>query len=96
MKRSSVPLPPWGLTIVAMFSVQLGSALSVGLIDEVGAAGTAWLRLTMGALLFLLIARPPLRAIRRADVPALIGLGVTSGLMTMLALSCSRSHGAAR
>lgn len=87
MKRSSVPLPPWGLTIVAMFSVQLGSALSVGLIDEVGAAGTAWLRLTMGALLFLLIARPPLRAIRRPDVPALIGLGVTSGLMTMAFLA---------
>jgi inner membrane transporter RhtA len=66
-----------------MLSVQLGSALSVGLISEVGAAGTAWLRLSMGALIFLLLARPPLRSIRRGDVPALVGLGVTTGLMTV-------------
>lgn len=35
-----------------MLSVQLGSALSVDLIDPVGAAGTAWLRLTTGTLVF--------------------------------------------
>jgi inner membrane transporter RhtA len=70
-----------------MLSVQLGSALSVGLIGEVGAAGTAWLRLTAGAIIFILIARPPLRSIRRPDVPVLIGLGVATGLMTILFLA---------
>ena len=44
-----------------MLSVQLGSALSVHLIWTVGSAGTAWLRLSMGALIFLALARPPLR-----------------------------------
>ena len=48
-----------------MLSVQLGSALSVPLIAAVGPAGTAWLRLSMGALVFLALARPPLRAVRR-------------------------------
>jgi inner membrane transporter RhtA len=66
-----------------MLSVQLGSALSVGLIDTVGPAGTAWLRLSMGAIIFLILARPPLRSIRRADVPALVGLGVATGVMTI-------------
>ena len=66
-----------------MLSVQLGSALSVGLISVAGPAGTAWLRLTMGALIFLAIVRPPLRALRRRDVPALLGLGVATGLMTI-------------
>jgi inner membrane transporter RhtA len=66
-----------------MLSVQLGSALSVDLISSVGAAGTAWLRLSMGALIFLLLARPPLRAVRRHDLPALLGLGVTIGLMNI-------------
>ncbi|WP_190273531.1 EamA family transporter, partial [Crystallibacter crystallopoietes] len=66
-----------------MLSVQLGSALSVGLISAVGPAGTAWLRLSMGALILLALARPPLRAIRRRDVPAVLGLGITTGVMTV-------------
>jgi inner membrane transporter RhtA len=80
-------VPPWGLALAAMFSVQLGAALSVHLISTVGAAGTAWLRLSAGGLIFLALARPPLRAIRRHDVPLLIGLGVTTGLQTITFLS---------
>lgn len=80
-------VPPWTLAVGAMLAVQLGSALSVGLIDTVGAAGTAWLRLTAGALVFLAIARPPLRSVRRADLPALVALGVTSGLVTICFLA---------
>jgi inner membrane transporter RhtA len=66
-----------------MLSVQLGSALSVGLIESVGPAGTAWLRLSMGALIFMLLAHPPLRRVRRRDVPVLLSLGVMTGLMTV-------------
>ncbi|HSA40797.1 MAG TPA: EamA family transporter, partial [Mycobacterium sp.] len=36
------------MAVAAMLSVQLGSALSVGLIAQIGSAGTAWLRLTAG------------------------------------------------
>ena len=32
--------------------------ISVGLFDEIGVAGTAWLRITLGAIGFVLIARP--------------------------------------
>jgi inner membrane transporter RhtA len=70
-----------------MFSVQFGSALSVNLIPTVGPAGIAWLRLTMGAVVFLVLARPPLREVRRGDVPVLLGLGVTTGLMTVAFLA---------
>lgn len=79
----AVPVPPWGLAVTAILSVQLGSALSVGLIEHVGPAGTAWLRLSMGALILLAIARPPLRSIRRPDVLPLLGLGITTGVMTV-------------
>ena len=82
-----IAVPPWALALTAMFSVQLGSALSVGVIDAVGPAGTAWLRLSMGALVFLAIGRPPLRQVRRADMPALVGLGVTTGLVTVAFLA---------
>jgi inner membrane transporter RhtA len=79
--------PPWGLALASMLSVQLGSALSLPLISTVGPAGTAWLRLSMGAVVFLAIARPPLRQIRRHDVPPLAGLGVTTGLVTITFLA---------
>lgn len=83
----TAPVPPSGLAVAAMLSVQLGSALSVHLISTVGPAGTAWLRLSMGALVFLALARPPLSAVRRHDLPALLGLGVTTGLVTIAFLA---------
>ena len=70
-----------------MLSVQLGSALAVSLMEVIGPAGTAWLRLSIGALIFVSIARPPLRTVRRGDVPALLGLGITTGLVTILFLA---------
>jgi inner membrane transporter RhtA len=83
----TVSVPPWGLAVVAMLSVQLGSALSVHLIAIVGPAGTAWLRLSAGALIFLVLARPPLRAVRRDPVPAPLGLGATTGPVTIAFLA---------
>ncbi len=79
----NIPVPPWGLAVTAILSVQLGSALSVDLIEAVGPAGTAWLRLSMGAIILLAIARPPLRSVRRTDVLPLLGLGITTGLVTI-------------
>ncbi len=83
----ALPVPPWMLAVTAMFCVQLGSALSLPLIEKVGPAGTAWLRLTAGALIFLALARPPIRSIARRDIPALLALGVTIGAMTCLFLA---------
>jgi len=85
--NAALGVPPWTLAVAAMLSVQLGSALSVGLISTVGSAGIAWLRLTMGALVLVVLARPPLRSIRRADVPVLLALGVATGMMTVAFLS---------
>ncbi len=76
-------IPPWLLAVTSILSVQLSSALAVGLFPIVGPSGTAWLRLTAGALIFMAITRPPLRSVRREDLPALVGLGVTTGLVTM-------------
>ncbi|WP_035764938.1 EamA family transporter [Arthrobacter sp. H20] len=79
----TLTVPPWGLAVTAMLSVQLGSALSVDLIGTVGAGGTAWLRLSMGALILIALVRPPLRSIRGQDVPTIIGLGLATGVMTL-------------
>ncbi|MGV8912712.1 MAG: EamA family transporter [Rhodoglobus sp.] len=81
------PLPAWSLAVAAMMLIQLSSALSVGLIAQVGAAGIGWLRLVLGGAIFILIARPPLRQIRRQDVPVILGLGAATGVMTIGFLS---------
>ena len=85
-QRSSLLLektPAWGLAVVAMLSIQLGSALSVSLFPAIGTAGTAWLRLTLGALILILVVQPRIRSITKKNLPGLIGLGVTTGLMTL-------------
>lgn len=82
-----IPGPPWVLAVVAIFAIQLSSALSVGLIESVGPAGAAWLRLSLGAVLLMLLAPPPLRTIRRRDIPVLLGLGAAMGLTTVAFLA---------
>ena len=83
----SVPVPPWGLAVAAMLSIQLGSALSLDMIAAVGPAGTAFLRLSLGALILLALARPPLRTVRRQDVPTLLALGIATGVMSIAFLA---------
>ena len=75
--RSPLPVPPWMLAVAAMFSVQLGSALSVPMISQVGPAGTAWLRLSAGALIFLAVARPALRTLNRRDHQTVVAYPAT-------------------
>lgn len=70
-----------------MFAVQLSNALSVSVIGQVGAAGTAWLRMCFGVIFLWIIARPAIRSLKMADVPALVTLGIVTGLMTTFFLA---------
>ena len=75
------------MAVVAMLLIQVSNALSVGVIEQVGPAGTAWLRMCFGAVFLWIVARPVLRAIRRRDIPNLIVLGAATGGMTTLFLA---------
>jgi inner membrane transporter RhtA len=70
-----------------MLLIQLSNALSVTMIQQVGPAGTAWLRMCFGAVLLWFIARPRIRSIRRNDVPVLLVLGLVTGFMTTFFLT---------
>ena len=74
--------PAWSLAILAILSVQVGSAGSIGLFAAIGSSGTAWLRLSAGAVLFLLLKRPRLRGRPRREILGAVALGATTGLMT--------------
>lgn len=80
-------MPPWTMAVAAMLSVQFSNALSVPVIDKVGPAGTAWLRMCFGVVFLWLIARPAIHSLRKKDFPALIVLGVVTGFMTTFFLA---------
>lgn len=80
-------IPPWTLAVIAMLSIQSGSALSISLFDDIGPAGTAWLRMALGAVILVVIVRPSVRLLTRSQWVSLLGLGVASGVMTSAFLS---------
>ncbi|GAB2725371.1 EamA family transporter [Kitasatospora kifunensis] len=75
----------------AMSSVQLGLALSVPLFAQLGALGTAGLRLAWAGVLVLLLIRPRPRDFAARDLLACAFLGlVTAGMVLLFMLSASR------
>ncbi len=74
------------MAVVSMLCVQLGLAASVGLIDQVGAAGTAWLRLSWAGLILLVLVRPRPSAFSRETLRAGIALGLVTAGVTLLFL----------
>lgn len=79
------------MALAAMFSVQLGLALSVGLFERIGPAGTACLRLVLAGVLLLVIVRPRPTAFTRASLLACVALGtVTAGLTILFTEAIAR------
>jgi len=74
VSRSRAPAPL--LVLVAIASVQIGSATARTLFDELGVAGTALWRLTLASVILLLVLRPPLKTWTRQQwrAAALLGL----------------------
>ena len=72
------------MAVVAMTCVQLGLAVSVGLIDVVGVTGAAWLRLSIAALVLLAVVRPRPSDFTRGSFGTTVALGVATGGITLL------------
>jgi inner membrane transporter RhtA len=72
------------MAVASMLCVQLGLAASVGLIDEVGAGGAAWLRLFWAGVLLLVIVRPRPSTFSREALRAGVALGIVTAGVTLL------------
>jgi inner membrane transporter RhtA len=72
------------MALASMLLVQLGLAASVGLIDQIGAEGAAWLRLSWAGVILLVLVRPRLRSFTRASLLTTVALGVVTAGITML------------
>ena len=66
-----------GLVLVAVVSPQIGAAFAVTLFDELGPAGTAFLRLTFAAIVLWAIWRPRVTG----DLRLAVAFGAALGLM---------------
>jgi len=79
------------MAIASMLCVQLGLAASVGLIDDLGAEGAAWLRLAWAGVLLLVVVRPRRRDYTRQTFAACVLLGlVTAGVTLLFMASLAR------
>lgn len=74
-------VPPVGLVLTGVASVQVGAALASTQFDRLGPSGVSLLRLGFAALVLVVLWRPDPRRIRRDDL-RLVGLfGLVLGLM---------------
>jgi inner membrane transporter RhtA len=80
--RTFDAIPPPGLVLLGIVSVQVGSSLAKHLFSEVGSFGTVALRLFFAAAVLMLLWRPSTRLDRRMWT-VVFGYGVTLGLMNL-------------
>jgi inner membrane transporter RhtA len=72
------------MAVGSMLCVQLGIAASVGLFDDIGADGAAWIRLAWAGLLMLVIVRPRPSQFTGSSFLACVLLGVVTAGLTIL------------
>jgi inner membrane transporter RhtA len=79
------------MAVVSMLCVQLGLAVAVNLVDDLGAAGTTWLRLTWAALILIVLVRPRPSDFSRSAFWATVLVGVvTSGTALLFMAAIAR------
>jgi inner membrane transporter RhtA len=68
----------------SMVCVQVGLALSIGLMDRIGSDGAAWLRLAWAGLILLVVVRPRRASFTRSTFMTCVVLGVVTAGITLL------------
>jgi inner membrane transporter RhtA len=89
--KRSRGVPPTGLVLLSIGSVQFGAAIAKGLFDSLGPGGTVLFRISLAALVLLLLWRPKLGGYARREyaLAALFGL-VLAGMNLSLYLAIDR------
>jgi len=76
--RSGVQaIPPTGLLLLAMASIQIGAAIAKNLFVTLGTGGTVFLRVGFAAILLMIIWRPNLRQLKWSQYNGLLLLGLS-------------------
>jgi inner membrane transporter RhtA len=76
-------VPPTGLVLLSIGSVQLGAAIAKGLFDELGPTGTVFLRIGFAALVLLVLWRPSVGGHARGDYLTAGAFGLVLAAMNL-------------
>jgi inner membrane transporter RhtA len=76
-------VPPIGLVLCGVTSIQFGAALAATMFDDLGAAGTSLLRLGFAAVILVALMRPRVRGRSAADLRLVALFGLTLGGMNL-------------
>jgi len=77
-------IPPTGLILLAMLSLELGAAVAKHLFEALGPAGTVFLRAFFAAIVLTVLWRPSVRSYRRQELLTIAGFGVTIAFMNLI------------
>lgn len=76
-------VPPIGLVLAGVTSIQFGAALAATLFDDLGPAGTSALRLLFAAVAMLAVLRPAVRGRPAGDLRLVAAFGLALGCMNL-------------
>nr|WP_260407926.1 EamA family transporter [Planomonospora venezuelensis] len=82
-RAASDAVPPSGLVLLAILSVQIGAGFAKELFAQLPPSAVVFLRIAMGALVLGVVARPRLKGLTRADLGVGAAFGATLGLMNL-------------
>jgi inner membrane transporter RhtA len=83
LRTAADSVPPSGLVLLAIVSVQLGAGFAKELFAALPPSAVVFLRIAMGAVIMGAVARPRLRGMSRRHWAVGLGFGVTLTLMNL-------------
>ncbi|MEU8197884.1 EamA family transporter [Microbispora amethystogenes] len=83
LRAASDAVPPPGLVLLAILSVQVGAGLAKNLFTQVPPAAMVFLRIATGAVMLLAVVRPKVRGLSRRDLGVGVAFGLSLGLMNL-------------
>ncbi|NJP91237.1 EamA family transporter [Nonomuraea sp. FMUSA5-5] len=83
LRAAADSIPPSGLVLLGIFSVQLGAAFAKELFASLPPSAVVFLRIAAGALIMGAIARPKLKGLGWRDWAVGVGFGLTLAVMNL-------------
>ncbi|HUR01930.1 MAG TPA: EamA family transporter [Nonomuraea sp.] len=84
LRAAADSIPPSGLVMLAIFSVQLGAGFAKELFAALPPSAVVFLRIGAGALIMGAVARPKLKGMSWRDLGVGLGFGVTLAVMNLV------------
>ncbi|MEU8268436.1 EamA family transporter [Sphaerisporangium sp. NPDC049002] len=83
VRTAAGAVPPSGLVVLGILSVQIGAGLAKNLFTHLPPSAVVFLRIAAGAVILAAVARPRLRGLTRRDLAVGVAFGVTLGVMNL-------------